>query len=261
MATKIYIKHGTGVPLDTDLSGPGELAIDLQNKVIYTKDMANNVVMLGADVSSEIIDWSQLDNIPTEFNPADHTHEYSEVNDGAGKTLDTEIAAILQHLTDIDTELGALQGQLAFGGTVDMSTSTITSVTSAASNVGFSTGNIPTPPPSGSENIYFITEKAGDFDGHTYNSGDWLISEGAANGWAGVHFDATVSVMWDEVGGKPTEFPPEAHVHTIAEVTDLQAALDAKSDDGHSHDIADIVDLQTELDSKASASSISGGTY
>jgi hypothetical protein len=261
MATKIYIKHGTGAPSDTDIAGPGELAIDLQNKVIYTKDMADNVVMLGADVSAAVIDWSQLDNVPTEFNPADHTHEYVEINDGQGKTLDVEIAAILQHLQDLDTELGALQGQLTFGGTVDMSTDTITSTTDAADNVGFSTGTIPVPPPSGSENIYFITEKAGDFDGHTYNSGDWLISEGQAGGWAGVHFDATVSVMWDEVGGKPTEFPPEDHTHIIDDVTGLQDALDLKSDDGHTHVIDDIENLKDELDLKASASSISGGTY
>jgi hypothetical protein len=261
MATKIYIKHGTGTPGDADISGAGELAIDLQNKLIYTKDLADNVIMLGTDISAELIDWSQLENVPTEFNPADHTHEYVEINDGQGKTLDVEIAAILTHLSDIDTELGALQGQLAFGGTVDMSTDSITSVTAAASNVGFSVGPIPTPPPTGSENIYFITEKTGDFDGNTYNSGDWLISEGNVNGWAGVHFDATVSVMWDEIGGKPTEFKPEPHFHVISDVTDLQAALDGKSDDGHTHEIDDVNLLQDALDSKASVSSISGGNY
>jgi len=167
MATKIYLKHGTGAPSDTDISGPGELAIDVLNRVIYTKDNNGDVIMLGADVSSEVIDWSQLDNIPTEFPPADHDHDYTEINDGAGRDLATEIADILQHLSDIDTELGALQGQLTFGGTVDMSTDSITSVTAAAANAGFSAGAIPTPPPVGSENIYFITEKAGAFDGHT----------------------------------------------------------------------------------------------
>jgi len=261
MATKIYLKHGTGAPSDTDISGPGELAIDVLNRVIYTKDDNGDVIMLGADVSSEVIDWSQLSNIPTEFPPADHDHNYTEINDGAGKDLATELADILQHLSDIDTELGALQGQLTFGGTVDMSTDTITSVTDAAANVGFTAGTIPTPPPTGSENIYFITEKAGSFDGHAYNSGDWLVSEGNAGGWAGVHFDATVTVMWDEVGGKPTEFNPAPHFHDIADVTDLQTALDSKSDDGHTHVIADVDGLQDELNLKASAASISGGTY
>jgi len=261
MATKILLKYGQGVPTDTDISGPGELAIDILNKVIYTKDAGGSVVMLGADVSSEIIDWSQLDNVPTEFKPEDHTHAYVEVNDGAGKTLDVEIADILQHLQDLDTELGALQGQLTFGGTVDMSTDTITQTTDAADAVGFSAGAIPVPPPSGSENIYFITEKAGDFDGHAYASGDWLISEGQSAGWTGVHFDSTVSVMWDEVGGKPTEFPPEAHTHVIGDVTDLQDELDAKADDGHTHVIADVTDLQAALDAKADLNVINGGSY
>jgi hypothetical protein len=261
MATKIYIKHGSGTPTGEDIAGPGELAIDIQNKIIYTKDLSDNVIMLGADISSEVIDWSQLDNIPTEFNPADHEHDYTEINDGAGKDLATELADILQHLTNIDTELGTLQGQLTFGGTVDMSTNTITSTTTAADNAGFSAGTIPSPPPVGSENIYFITEKAGEFETHTYNSGDWLISEGNAGGWSGVHFDTTVSVMWDEVGGKPTEFKPEAHVHGISDVTGLQDSLDAKADLSHTHVIADIDQLQDALDAKASASTIMGGTY
>jgi len=67
--------------------------------------------------------------------------------------------------------------------------------------------------------------------------------------------------MWDEVGGKPTEFNPAPHFHDIADVTDLQTALDSKSDDGHTHVIADVDGLQDELNLKASAASISGGTY
>jgi len=33
---------------------------------------------------------------------------------------------------------------------------------------------------------------------------------------------------WSDVTGKPTTFPPSAHSHVIADVTGLQAALDAK---------------------------------
>jgi hypothetical protein len=261
MATKILLKHGLGAPSDSDISGAGELAIDIQNRVIYTKDDNGNVIMLGADISSETIDWSQLENIPTEFPPEPHDHEYAEVNNGSGKTLETEIADILQHLQDLDTELGALQGQLTFGGTVDISTDSITAVTDAATDKGFSVGPIPNPPPGGSENIYFICEKGGTFDGGTYNSGDWLVSEGGAAGWTGVHFDATVSVMWDEVGGKPTEFPPEAHTHEIDDINNLQDALDNLAADGHTHEIDDINGLSDELDLKASIVQISGGTY
>ena len=265
MATKIYIKHGTGAPGDTDIAGPGELAIDVQNKLIYTKDLNGDVIMLGADVSGSTIDWSQLDNVPTEFPPEDHVHGYDEVtasgNDTDPQTLTKEIADILQAISDIESEIGALQGQLTFGGTVDMSTDAITSVTDAGADKGFSVGNIPNPPPAGSENIYFICEKAGDFDGATYNSGDWLVSEGGAAGWTGVHFDATVSVDWSQIGGKPTEFPPEPHFHAISDVTGLQDALDDKTDLNHKHEIADVNGLQDALDDKASVDTIICGTY
>ena len=261
MATKILLKHGLGAPSDADISGPGELAIDIQNKVIYTKDDNGNVIMLGADVSSSVIDWSQLENIPTEFPPADHTHEYVEVNNGAGKTLDVEISDILDAIASMQSEIGALQGNLTFGGTVDMSTDQIVSVTDAATDVGFSLGAIPTPPPNGSLNIYFIAIKAGDFGGDTYNSGDWLVSQDQAGGYSGVHFDATVSVDWSEIGNKPTEFDPSPHTHDISDVNGLQTALDGLSADGHGHEIDDVNGLQDALDLKASIVQISGGTY
>ena len=37
------------------------------------------------------------------------------------------------------------------------------------------------------------------------------------------------SVTWNDVTGKPTEFTPSTHSHTIAQVTGLQAALDDKA--------------------------------
>lgn len=35
-------------------------------------------------------------------------------------------------------------------------------------------------------------------------------------------------VQWDDIENKPATYPPEAHTHPIAQVTGLQAALDAK---------------------------------
>lgn len=37
---------------------------------------------------------------------------------------------------------------------------------------------------------------------------------------------------WGDISGKPTVFPPEAHAHAITDITDLQAALDAKTTPG-----------------------------
>ena len=263
MATRIYLRNGLGKPDVSDFGGAtGELLIDLQDKVIWTLDNSGtSVVMLGSDISSETIDWDQLENVPTEFPPEDHTHVYTEVNDGKGKTLDVEIADILSHLTEIDSELGSLAGNLTFAGTVKMSTDTITQVTEAGAGVGFVTGPIPADPPAGSQNMYFVCEDAGSFQGSDYGSGDWLVSEGDGNGWTGIHFDSTVNVLWDDIGNKPTEFPPSAHTHEISQVNGLQDALDDLAPDGHTHEIDDVNGLQEALDGKASALSISGGTY
>ena len=262
MATRLYLLHGSGKPDVSDFGGVGEVAVDLQDYRIWTLSQDGSTVeMLGADISSETIDWSQLDNVPTEFNPAPHDHDYTEVNDGQGKTLDVEIADILAHLATIDSELGSLSGNLTFAGTVQMSTNTITSLTAAGTAAGFTIGAIPATPPSGSENLYFVCENGGTFDGGTYNSGDWLVSEGQVNGWSGIHFDSTVNVLWDQIGDKPTEFPPEPHTQDISTINGLQDILDDVSMDGHTHEIADINGLQTELDGKASILAISCGTY
>lgn len=48
-------------------------------------------------------------------------------------------------------------------------------------------------------------------------------------------YDAAVAAIgnvtelaWGNITGKPSTFPPSAHIHTVADVTGLQAALDAK---------------------------------
>jgi len=267
MATRIYLRHGLGKPAVSDFGGSGgEILVDLQDNMLWTLDATGTtVVQLGSDISTETIDWSQLDNVPTEFNPTPHTHEYGEVDNGKSgldaKTLDVEINDILTHLANIDSELSALQGNLTFAGTVAMSTGSISQVTEAGATAGFSVGSIPSDPPAGSNNLYFICEDGGLFDGGTYNSGDWLVSEGQGSGWTGINFDASVTVTWDEIGNKPSVFPPDDHTHDIADINNLQDTLDNLSVDGHTHEIDDINGLQAELDGKASILSINGGTY
>ena len=267
MATRIYLRHGLGKPDVSDFGGSGgEILVDLQDNMLWTLDAAGTtVVQLGSDISTETIDWNQLDNVPTEFPPSAHEHEYAEINNGkAGleaKTLDIDIDDIWSEIAALESEIGALQGNLTFAGTVKMSNGTITSVTAAGTAAGFTVGAIPADPPSGSNNLYFICEDAGIFDGGNYNSGDWLVSEGQGNGWSGIHFDATVSVTGDEIGGKPSVSPPDDHTHDIADINNLQDTLDNLSADGHTHEIDDINGLQAELDGKASIISISGGTY
>lgn len=43
------------------------------------------------------------------------------------------------------------------------------------------------------------------------------------------------NLTWDEVTGKPSTFAPSSHAHTISQVTNLQSALDGKSNTNHTH--------------------------
>jgi len=279
MPTKIFLKHGNGKPQPNDINGPGEIAVDITNRLMYTKDDGGNVIALGADVTNSIIDWGQIENIPETFPPEGHTHIYQEVNNGSGQTLDVKLDELDRLISDLQDEVGSLQGNLVFGGTVNASTQTITGVTQAATDAGFSTGNLPKPPPDGSEGIYFIIEVGGDLDGivksgatrSVFNSGDWLVSEGSA-GWQGIKFDATISITWDEIGNKPTEFPPEDHNHEISDVNGLEDALQQLPQPGHTHDFSEVVQAENAstyaglnvseaLDTKASIVSINGGAY
>src|SRR5690606_4427259 len=54
-------------------------------------------------------------------------------------------------------------------------------------------------------------------------------------------------VSWDDVGDKPSTFPPEAHTHTVSDVTGLQSALDGKAAASHTHGAEDIPGLTDSL--------------
>lgn len=62
---------------------------------------------------------------------------------------------------------------------------------------------------------------------------------------------------WSSLSNKPGVFPPEAHTHSIAQITGLQAALDGKQAAGsyaaavHTHVIGDVSGLQAALDGKS----------
>lgn len=56
---------------------------------------------------------------------------------------------------------------------------------------------------------------------------------------------------WTELADKPSTFPPAAHSHTIANVTDLQTILNSKAASAHGHAVADVTGLQSLLDGKA----------
>lgn len=72
---------------------------------------------------------------------------------------------------------------------------------------------------------------------------------------------------WADITGKPSTFPPSAHTHAIADVNNLQSALDGKQASGsyaaavHTHAIADVTSLQTALDGKQAAGSYAAAVH
>jgi hypothetical protein len=58
---------------------------------------------------------------------------------------------------------------------------------------------------------------------------------------------------WQELQGRPTEFPPASHTHVVLDVDGLQAALNGKAAAEHGHTVAQVTGLETALAGKADA--------
>lgn len=56
------------------------------------------------------------------------------------------------------------------------------------------------------------------------------------------------AAAWDDLTGKPAEFPPEAHTHAQSDVTGLAEDLAGKADTVHTHTIDDVTGLSDALD-------------
>lgn len=70
--------------------------------------------------------------------------------------------------------------------------------------------------------------------------------------------EAGGGVAWDDITNKPTEFPPEAHTHVAADVTDLGAL--ATADNVTWDDVADKPTTFTPATHTHNASDINAGT-
>ncbi|EAX71971.1 hypothetical protein TVAG_061040, partial [Trichomonas vaginalis G3] len=57
--------------------------------------------------------------------------------------------------------------------------------------------------------------------------------------------------MSSEVTRAENEYSKKTHIHTIANITNLQETLNSKSDVGHTHSISEITDLNVSLEKKA----------
>ena len=72
---------------------------------------------------------------------------------------------------------------------------------------------------------------------------------------------SATSVPWTGVTGKPSTFTPSAHTHTIANITNLQTALDGKAASSHTHTKSQITDFPTSIKNPTSVViKLNGGT-
>jgi hypothetical protein len=251
--TTIISKYGTGVPPEDAAIETGEIAIDIQNHVIYTRDGNNQIVKLGDGEALSKVEWDAILNKPDTFPPSKHTHEQSEI-DGLEETINN----INVNISEIESEIGAIATTLAFGGSFSASTGKIIK----GAKEGVVAGQ-DIPAASGLENTFLICAQAGSTP-EEMQEGDWLVSDGSK--WVAITYSSgsAGSVAWDNVQGKPdfdALYAPVSHNHVIDDVNGLQDALDAKPDADHTHVIDDVTGLQAELDGKASLSRITGGTY
>ena len=68
-----------------------------------------------------------------------------------------------------------------------------------------------------------------------------------------------ITITWDDVQGKPSQFPPEAHTHNWGEVEGKPTEYPPES---HTHVVSDVNGLQStlnDLESRVSALENNGG--
>lgn len=106
MPTTIITKFGTGTP-PVDQVQTGELAIDMANQILYTKDASNppNIIQLGGGE----VHWNQIIGIPDEIT------NIIDINADGYVNLQQLNALVLQHsgeIADLETDLSNLTGRV-----------------------------------------------------------------------------------------------------------------------------------------------------
>ena len=106
-----------------------------------------------------------------------------------------------------------------------------------------------------------ITTTDGDMKKSTYDTDNDGVVDSAAYATSAGYASSAASVVWSNVGSKPSSFTPSAHSHAISDVTNLQSTLDNKAASNHNHNgvyasathshaISDVTSLSTQLGDK-----------
>lgn len=118
MPTTIITKFGNGAPSDENIR-TGELAIDMKNSVLYTKDGNDNIIQLGGGD----VNWNQIIGIPEEIiNIIDINADgyidlkallaLAEKNETDIGTLNTDLALLAERVSANETNISLHDGRL-----------------------------------------------------------------------------------------------------------------------------------------------------
>lgn len=134
------------------------------------------------------------------------------------------------------------------------------------------TVDLTTVAPVGSGNGTIILRGPGVPDWSTQADGKVLVLVNGEPAWADGGGGGVSS--WNDLTDKPATFPPAGHTHTVANVTGLQAALDAKADaaattsalagkaaTSHTHTIGNVTGLQAAIDAAAASGAANVSYY
>jgi hypothetical protein len=226
MATRILLKRGTGVPVGLVY---GEVALDVDEKKIYAAKANGDVV----EMSGGTINWDQIIGVPPELGgddlidiaalekqvgintgdiatiKADVTQLWIELGEAdalatAALNKANENAGLIQEnvaaIDAINSEIGAIESGLIFGGVYSPVSGQITNVDKYATDRGFSEGmTLQTTTTAEQQGIYFICSVAGTgITNEDVKPGDWLIAN--ANAWTLVEYGySTITI--DMVNG------------------------------------------------------------
>ena len=201
----------------------------------YGRQEVNGTMTWTEIGSAGSVTWSEVSGKPSTYPPSAHNHD--------GEYLKTETDPVFT-------------SSVAFGITQDDIDTWNASGSGGASTWDDLTGKPTEFPPEAhtheqsevdglEDRLEAIEDSITSGGGFVDAPDDGKLYGRQSEAWAEVVIPSTA---WDDITSKPTEFPPEAHVHTIANVTGLQGALDDKADADHTHEIADVNGLQDALD-------------
>lgn len=223
---------GLVVALDSKAE-QADLEAEIAARIAGDKALQDQIDAIDPD-GNRAVSWDEVEGKPSAFPPATHNHDGDYIKDETDPTVPDHVKGITQ--TDIDNWNAGGGGGAS---TWDELTGKPTEFPPEAHTHGQDEVD-------GLElRLEAIEDSITSGGGFVDAPDDGKLYGRQSEAWAEVVIPSTA---WDDITSKPTEFAPEAHVHAIADVTDLQGALDDKADAVHTHEIADVNGLQDALD-------------